>query len=156
MYMQHNYSNRRDKQGQDSICKTSINCPLSDFYNDGAKLYLPGNGYAYKYAYDLAGKTGTKKVNSNQLRKILDEIKACTLLMQEVGFDDEQFEKIKNRLFVLVPMTAYNAKRIRAHKLYEFIRNHINEVTIQTQEDVKVLDSLFTSIVAYHKSLTDD
>lgn len=63
--------------------------------------------------------------------------------------NEENFYEVRNRLFAIVPMTAYNAARNKILVLYDFVYNHINEKTIQSAEDIKVLDSLFTSIVAY-------
>lgn len=127
------------------VCYKKINEPLSQYYRDGAKLYLPETGLAYQYAEEL------KKIPNHQLRKILNEIKVCINMSE-----DEDFNVVRNKLFVIVPMTAYNTSRMKssgvkgALSLYSLVKNHINETTIQTMEDIRVLDKLYTSLAAYH------
>ena len=144
-----NYRDKEQFRSVDLLSTKSIDEPLSVFYKDGAKIYLPKTGYAYQFAQEFGmknrrGRNDSKEVSSSQIRKILNEIKACGASLKE-----ENFYEVRNRLFAIVPMTAYNAARNKILVLYDFVYNHINEKTIQSAEDIKVLDSLFTSIVAY-------
>lgn len=116
--------------------------PLSKEYQDQAKIFLEeGN------AYEIAKKM--EKIPPHQLRKILDPIKEATEMIKK---DPSQFNEARNKLYNVVPLTAYNAGRNPKIKvLYYFVKGHINEKTVQSKEDIIVLDKLFTSIIAYHK-----
>lgn len=136
--------NGKDRKNDDIKTYPEIKRCLSEEYSDPRELYLPG-GKADLFAQDF------KKISSSQLRKILDEIKKIKHSIK----DDELTKEIKNKLYVLVPMTAYNAARNSektVQNLYGFIKTHITETTIKTGKDIEVFDSLFTSIVAYHKT----
>lgn len=121
-----------------------INKPLTLQYNDAKKLYLE-DGFAYKKANEM------RHIKSHQLRKVLNSIKEASTIVKN---DSTRFEDAKNILFYIVPMTAYNAGREKSVRpLYDFVSSHINENTITKIDDIKMLDKLFTSIVAYHKLL---
>lgn len=136
---QWNGGNQRRKQGYDTELEPKIEIPLTEHYQNKGKMLLP-NGTANEYAGKFKG------IANHQLRKILDQIKNCKALS-----DRENFEKIRNRLFFLLPMAAYNAGRDNKLKtLYDFLHRHINEKSICEKQDLDVLDELFTSIIAYH------
>lgn len=121
-----------------------VNKPLTLQYKDAKKLYLE-DGFAYKKANEMKG------IKSHQLRKVLNSIKEASTIVKN---DPIRFEDAKNILFYIVPMTAYNAGREKSVRpLYDFVSSHINENTITNIDDIKMLDKLFTSIVAYHKLL---
>lgn len=116
--------------------------PLSKEYQDQAKIFLE-EGIAYKIAKKM------EKIPPHQLRKILDPIKEATEMIKK---DPSQFNEARNKLYNVVPLTAYNAGRNpKIKELYYFVKDHINEKTVQSKEDIIVLDKLFTSIIAYHK-----
>ncbi len=128
---------RRNDQNNEPPAKTE---PLSVIYADKKKIFLE-NEEADKIAKSL------KNVKTHQLRKILNEVKNAQLLCSQ-----DKFEDARNKLYYVVPLTAYNAGRNKDLKeLYYFVKTHINENTIRSKEDIKVLDELFTSIIAYHK-----
>lgn len=117
-----------------------IEAPLSEHYADKAELYLEG-GTAYKAAESF------RRIAPHQLRKYLDTIKDCA--------ETTDFTTARNKLYAIVPMAAYNAGRDKNQNgLYDFIRSNINKNSIRSEKDIKVLDELFTSIIAYHKYLS--
>lgn len=144
----YNPNNNRNKQSTYNY--PIINQPLSKEYVDYKKLYLP-DGHAYKYACDFKG------ISNSQLRKILNDVKIALYQI------DDGFEKAQSKMFVLVAMTAYNYGRNKKKNkensfepLYVFIKNTINEKSITSVEDIKAFDQMFTSIVAYHKTMSRD
>lgn len=133
--------NPRDRYNTQEI-DTRIKIPLHKHYTNPVELYLP-HGTAYKYAEQF------KNIPNHQMRKILDGVKEALLI------GDSSFEEARKKVFVLVAMSAYNAGRLgrNVKLLYDFIKDNINEYSIQSLEDIKTFDQLFTSIVAYHKEL---
>lgn len=145
-----NRNNNRDRNtgnynGQ-SIEK--IKNPLSEYYIDKAELFLPDKK-AHNFAKDI------KSLPPHQLRKILNQVKE-SMVECDKG-EKADLNIAKNKLFALLPLTAYNAaraennKKREFNKLYEFLVKHINEKSIVTFDDIKIFDELFTSIIAYHK-----
>lgn len=128
-----------------------IDKPLSIVYKDKSKIFLPKDnnnnpGVAYTIANNIIN------VNSYQLRKILSVLKDAVSLIKK---DSSKFEEARNKLYYIVPLTAYNTGRNKNLKeLYNFVYSHINAKAITSIDDIVVLDELFTSIVAYHKILT--
>lgn len=118
----------------------SVQKPLSTYFNDAKDLYLP-SGRSYQIAEDF------KEIASHQLRKILNGTKQAIIL----GSTD--FDSAQKQMFMLVAMTAYNKGRMgnKLMPLYNFMSSTINESSIKTMDDIKTFDTLFTSIVAYHK-----
>lgn len=134
-----NYSNQNREQ---KIYK--IEKPLHIYYADKSKLFLPEEK-AYKIAASFKG------IATHQLRKILNQVKLCT---QELRNKDVDFDSVKNQLFMLVPLSAYNGGREpKLKKIYWFLAKHLNQNSITCEKDIEVFDELFTSIVAYHKFL---
>lgn len=130
--------NRQDSYSQESY--KLIEIPLHEYYKDKGKLYLP-EGIAHKKARDF------NRITSHQLRKILNQSKACK---DEANTND--FVAAKNHLFSLLPLAAYNAGRDPSLKpLYYFLAENLNEKSIQSKEDIETFDDLFTSVVAFHK-----
>lgn len=138
-----NHNPNRGNNNQNNDQKRQFNkieVPLSIYYKDKDKLYLP-DGIAHEKAVRF------KKIAPHQLRKILNQSKVCR---DEAMVNN--FEIAKNHLFSLLPLAAYNAGRDWSLKsLYYFLAEHLNTKSIQSQEDIQVFDDLFTSIVAYHK-----
>ena len=100
---------------------------------------------AYKIALSFKG------IATHQLRKILNQVKLCT---QELGNKDADFTEVKNQLFMLLPLSAYNGGRdSNLKKIYRFLVEHLNENSITCEKDIEVFDELLTSIIAYHKFL---
>lgn len=121
-----------------------IKKPLSEEYKDEAQIFLE-NGIAYETAKFMGD------IPPHQLRKILDTVKESVNMIKK---DPTKFENARNMLYHVVPLTAYNTGRNPKIKpLYYFVKNHINENSIKSKEDIIVLDKLFTSIIAYHKFL---
>ncbi len=141
-----NYGRSNRNQGQQSQHKSqhieypSVQKPLSTYFNDAKDLYLP-SGRSYQIAEDF------KEIASHQLRKILNGTKQAIIL----GSTD--FDSAQKQMFMLVAMTAYNKGRMgnKLMPLYNFMSSTINESSIKTMDDIKTFDTLFTSIVAYHK-----
>lgn len=136
-------NDHNDRNKQEEIVK--IDQPLHIYYADKSKLFLE-NGIAYTIAKQL------KSLPSHQLRKVLNQSKLC---VQEISSKALNFESVRNKLFMLLPLSAYNKGRNSKTKeygvLYEFLVRHLNMNSITVVEDVKVFDELMTSIVAYHK-----
>lgn len=141
-----NYGRSDRNQRQQSQHKSqhieypSVQKPLSTYFNDAKDLYLP-SGRSYQIAEDF------KEIASHQLRKILNGTKQAIIL----GSTD--FDSAQKQMFMLVAMTAYNKGRMgnKLMPLYKFMSSTINESSIKTMDDIKTFDTLFTSIVAYHK-----
>lgn len=137
-----NYGRSNGNQGQQSqhIDYPLVKKSLSAYFNDAKDLYLP-NGKAYQLANNFKG------IAPHQLRKILNGTK------QAITLGSTDFESAKKQMFMLVAMTAYNKGRMgnKLMPLYNFMSSTINESSIKTMDDIKTFDTLFTSIVAYHK-----
>ncbi|WP_067554221.1 type III-A CRISPR-associated protein Csm2 [Faecalibaculum rodentium] len=135
-----NYNNQRNN----AVSFETVTVPLSVQYKDKAKLYLT-DGVAQKTARQFVG----AKITTHQLRKVLSQAKQAVTIMESGG---SRFNEARNVLFMLLPMSAYNAGRLPAVKpLYLFLKANISEETLKGPEDISVFDSLMTSIVAYHK-----
>lgn len=136
----HRTNNHSSQNIEQEIHK--IEKPLHIYYADKSKLFLP-DGEAYKIAVSFKG------ITTHQLRKILNQVKLCR---QELGNKDANFDDVRNRLFMLLPLSAYNGGREpKLKKIYRFLVEYLNENTITCAKDIEVFDELFTSIVAYHK-----
>lgn len=114
--------------------------PLHLKFCNAKDLYLP-DGEAYQIAEDFKG------IAPHQLRKILNGTK------QAITLGSKDLASAKKQMFMLVAMTAYNKGRMgnKLMPLYNFMSSTINESSIKTMDDIKTFDTLFTSIVAYHK-----
>ena len=97
----HRTNNHSSQNREQKIHK--IEKPLHIYYADKSKLFLP-DGKAYKIALSFKG------IAVHQLRKILNQVKLCT---QELGNKDADFTEVKNQLFMLLPLSAYNAEGIQ-------------------------------------------
>ncbi|EOS61175.1 CRISPR type III-a/mtube-associated protein csm2 [Firmicutes bacterium M10-2] len=123
------------------------NKPLSEYYADKEKLLLPE-----QYAYEVAQKF--KPISTSQLRKILSQVKIA-----KSEAESGRFKEAKNKLFALLPLTAYNvgrckkSERQKMNPLYLFLKENLKPETLQTEKDIFLFDELFTSIIAYHKYL---
>lgn len=120
--------------------------PLSQYYANKSELLLP-DGYAYKIAAHFQ-----KKVTTHQLRKILSLSKEAV-----VEVDANHFDQARNKLYTLLPLSAYNAGRDKKNKemreLFEFLKANIKPETLKDKADIYIFDELITSIIAYHKYL---
>ena len=129
----HRTNNHSSQNREQKIHK--IEKPLHIYYADKSKLFLPEEK-AYKIALSFKG------IATHQLRKILNQVKLCTQ------------ELVKNQLFMLLPLSAYNGGRdSNLKKIYRFLVEHLNENSITCEKDIEVFDELLTSIIAYHKFL---
>lgn len=138
----HRTNNHSSQNREQKIHK--IEKPLHIYYADKSKLFLP-DGKAYKIALSFKG------IATHQLRKILNQVKLC---IQELGNKDADFNDVKNQLFMLLPLSAYNGGRdSNLKKIYRFLVEHLNENSITCEKDIEAFDELFTSVVAYHKYL---
>lgn len=144
--MKQNNRNNRNNGGRHNPNNESsvklIQVPLSEHYKDKSKLYLP-DGIAHKKAKEFQ----RIKIKSHQLRKILNQSKIC-----RTELETKNFTEVRNSLFSILPLAAYNAGRDKSLKcLFNFLKEHLNEKSIKSEKDIILFDELFTSIVAYHK-----
>lgn len=144
--MKQNNRNNRNNGGRHNPNNESsvklIQVPLSEHYKDKSKLYLP-DGIAHKKAKEFQ----RIKIKSHQLRKILNQSKIC-----RTELETKNFTEVRNSLFSILPLAAYNAGRDKLLKcLFNFLKEHLNEKSIKSEKDIILFDELFTSIVAYHK-----
>lgn len=139
------YEKSKQKKDQYSSSQKEyhvIDQPLSIYYKDKRKVFLP-DGVAYQIAFAMGD------IPPHQLRKILNQVKEAVTLVKK---DEKKFEEARNKLYYLVPLTAYNVGRYnQLNPLYQFVCEHINEKSITNKDDIEFLDQLFTSIIAYHK-----
>ncbi len=99
---------------------------------------------AYNVAKDLAFK---KSLNTNQLRKIFEQIKECEKYLPKV-------EIARNELYKILPLIAYAVGRGNCPKeFFELINVCIKPDKLVGVTDVKRLIEFLTSIVAYFKFL---
>lgn len=139
---QNNRNNRNNGGCYNPNNESSVKVPLSEHYKDKSKLYLP-DGIAHKKAKEFQ----RKKIKSHQLRKILNQSKIC-----RTELETKNFTEVRNSLFSILPLAAYNAGRDKSLKcLFNFLKEHLNEKSIKSEKDIILFDELFTSIVAYHK-----
>ena len=148
MSQKYNYNQNRNygynQNRQDEV--KPIEQPLHIYYADKSKLFLE-DGVAFKKADQFK----RSNIATHQLRKILNQTKKC---VEELENKNTKFEDVRNELFSLLPLSAYNAGRDKNLKsLYVFLKEHLNLKSIVEENDIKVFDELFTSIVAYHKFL---
>ena len=144
--MKQNNGNNRNNGGRHNPNNESpvklIQVPLSEHYKDKSKLYLP-DGIAHKKAKEFQ----RIRIKSHQLRKILNQSKIC-----RTELETKNFTEVRNSLFSILPLAAYNAGRDKSLKcLFNFLKEHLNEKSIKSEKDIILFDELFTSIVAYHK-----
>lgn len=144
--MKQNNRNNRNNGGSYNPNNESpvklIQVPLSEHYKDKSKLYLP-DGIAHKKAKEFQ----RQRIKSHQLRKILNQSKIC-----RTELETKNFTEVRNSLFSILPLAAYNAGRDKSLKcLFNFLKEHLNEKSIKSEKDIILFDELFTSIVAYHK-----
>ena len=133
---QNKYSKKETKMPE------KISIPLSKKYTDPAEIFLD-TGIAFKIADEMGD------IPPHQLRKILNVLKEAVAIVKR---NPSNFKEARNKLYYIVPLTAYNAGRdSKIGVLYDFVYEHINEKSIQSKEDIEILDQLFTSIIAYHK-----
>lgn len=138
--MKQNNRNNHNPNNESSV--KLIQVPLSEHYKDKSKLYLP-DGIAHKKAKEFQ----RIKIKSHQLRKILNQSKIC-----RTELETKNFTEVRNSLFSILPLAAYNAGRDKSLKcLFNFLKEHLNEKSIKSEKDIILFDELFTSIVAYHK-----
>ncbi len=121
---------------------------LSKEYGSKPEIFLE-SGYLYETASQL------KNLTTHQLRKVLDVTKEALAIARS----GKKFTEAQKRLFILLPMMAYNTgrapkeKKDDYQKLLEFVYKNINEDSIQATEDIITFDQMITSVVAYHKFL---
>lgn len=97
---------------------------------------------AYNVASDIKG-----KLNTNQLRKIFEQIK-------ETENDLPDMKVVKNKLYKLLPLVAYAVGRDNCPKdFFKLLEACITDKALVDQEDVERLIEFLTSIVAYSKYL---
>lgn len=146
--MKQNNRNNRNNGGRNNpnnessvkLIQVPLSEPLSEHYKDKSKLYLP-DGIAHKKAKEF------QSIKPHQLRKILNQSKIC-----RTELETKNFTEVRNSLFSILPLAAYNAGRDKSLKcLFKFLREHLNEKSIKSEKDIILFDELFTSIVAYHK-----
>lgn len=139
----HNQNQKSKRFGEEGKVE-KLNKPLSEKYKDKSDIYLE-EGTAYKIAKEMGD------IPPHQLRKILNLLKDAVGMVKK---NSDSFEVARDKLYYIVPLTAYNAGRDSKLKpLYNFVYSHINEKTIMNIQDIEVLDQLFTSMIAYHKFL---
>ncbi|HOI47456.1 MAG TPA: type III-A CRISPR-associated protein Csm2 [Bacilli bacterium] len=103
-------------------------------------LYLP-DGKAHKVANNL------QKTNSNQVRKLFSMIKEAEHLAKT-----SEFSKAQEKLYMIIPMTAYAVGRELIHKdFYSLLETLISPSKIKTSKDIETFSKFFESIVAYLK-----
>ncbi len=147
-----NQSHNRRPQGNSNLDFTSIQRierPLSLYYAENQDTYLI-DGPLYRTAASI------KSLSSSQLRKVLNLTKEALAIVKH---SEQDFDKAKTRLFMLLPMMAYNTgrasnkeKEIFNH-LLAFIYRNVSPESIQSPSDIQVFDQVITSVVAYHKLL---
>lgn len=123
-----------------------VSQPLSQIYGNKPAIFLIG-GELYQTAEHL------KKLKTHQLRKVLDVAKKAVAIARS----GKAFSEAQKRLFILLPMMAYNTGRASKtekedyQNLLEFVYKNVNEKSIQTPEDIILFDQMITTVVAYHK-----
>jgi len=113
--------------------------PLSEQLSS-SDLYLP-DGKAHKVALNL------QKTNSNQIRKLFAMVKEAEHVAKTSSFTLGQ-----EKLFMIIPMTAYAVGRELIHRdFYSLLESSINTIKIKSIKDIEIFSKFFESIVAYLK-----
>ena len=87
-------------------------------------------------------------LNTNQLRKIFEQIKSCEKYLPDVC-------KARSELYKLLPLIAYAVGRNNCPKpFFELIEKCVCKERLCTSEDVHRLIEFITAIVAYVKFLS--
>lgn len=90
------------------------------------------------------GRTDKEVLNTNQLRKYFDQIKAVELI--------DDFNEAKNNLFKILPHVAYAVGRdVCPRKFYDLLEACISNKSLQDEKDIETLVNFMSSIVAYSK-----
>ncbi|WP_323091019.1 type III-A CRISPR-associated protein Csm2 [Allobaculum sp. JKK-2023] len=125
-----------------------IDQPLMEEYGNRPEIFLEG-GLLYENANKIIG------LKTHQIRKVLQVTKEALTL----AHSSTDFSQAKKKLFVLLPMTAYNVGRAQKgektsyESFLKFIYANVNQHSITTVDDIEMFDQMITSIVAYHKFL---
>lgn len=99
-----------------------------------------------KSAYNVALEV-KKTLNTNQLRKIFEQIKNCEKFLPDVV-------ETRKELYKVLPLMAYAVGRDNCPKeFFNLLKECICEQRLKQEEDIKRLVEFLTSIVAYTKFL---
>ncbi len=122
--------------------------PLMAEYGNQPDIFLEG-----QYLYQTAKSIYELKVH--QVRKVL----AVTKEALTIARSSSDFSKAKKRLFILLPMLAYNTGRAKKEEqknyenLLRFVYTNVNQDSITTIDDIEMFDQMIISVIAYHKFL---
>lgn len=105
---QHRLPNKPPKERNNMPEKITI--PLSEKYTNPAEIFLD-TGIAYK----IANKMGD--IAPHQLRKILNVLKEYVTIVKR---NPNKFIDARNKLYYIVPLTAYNTGRNKGLQVTSF------------------------------------
>lgn len=103
---------------------------------------------AYLVAYDLGNDRSQSKLNTNQLRKVFEQIKDCEKY--------SKLEEAKNSLYKVLPLLAYAVGRDNCpSEFFRLLEACIKPEKLIDSDDIKALIDFLTSIVAYTKYIRE-
>ena len=117
--------------------KLSGTLKIKDLNLPNQAAYIIGEAFS-------KGDTDKDKLNTNQLRKYFDQIKAAELI--------DNFKEAKDNLFKILPHVAYAAGRnVCPRKFYYLLEACISDESLKDKKDIETLVNFMSSIVAYSK-----
>lgn len=127
---------------------TPVNRSLAEEYGKRPEIFLQKE-YLYTIAENITN------LKTHQVRKVLSVVKESLAIAKS----NRDFQEARKRLFVLLPMIAYNTGRAgkkekpEYEELFRFVYENVNQHSIQSKEDIEMFDQMVTAVVAYHKYL---
>ncbi len=119
--------------------------PLSDLLDP--ERFAPADGIADRLAREFG-----KDLNTTQLRKVFNRIKAMDRRLKSYGDEDELGGEIRGEISLLIPELAYAAGRgTIPDGFYSLMKLLLDRNRLRTVGDFRRLVQFLTALLAYHK-----
>ncbi|HID56595.1 TPA: type III-A CRISPR-associated protein Csm2 [Candidatus Poribacteria bacterium] len=119
--------------------------PLSDLLDP--EKFAPADGIADRLAEEFG-----RSLNTTQLRKSFNKIKAMDRRLKPFKDEDELSREIKGEISLLIPELAYAAGRgTIPYEFYNLMKMLLDGNKLRTVGDFRRLVQFLTALLAYHK-----
>ena len=119
--------------------------PLSDLLDP--EKFAPADGIADRLAEEFG-----RSLNTTQLRKSFNKIKAMDRRLKPFKDEDELSREIKGEISLLIPELAYAAGRgTIPDEFYNLMKMLLDGNKLKTVGDFRRLVQFLTALLAYHK-----